>query len=248
MKENYVSYVLGQYIADGNFDAVFGDEWIDEEQLEALIPEVCDYAFAEYGIDAGGKYVDAVTKIIGDMRASNVIVHQGDDYAGNWYRLRSARKTEFCADRLPKNPIYNLVETLGEEALKRALTKIVVEDGLRSMEEKWADRSEVDSEIGEAALSQAVSSGPNPDFFKSESRKQSFVDAVDRTVSEVEASSFTNSEKAQAHGFLMAARALSETPDPPVDLIWSILNRANYLAGIGSFFIALITLIAMVVS
>jgi hypothetical protein len=248
VKENYVSYVLGQYIADGNFDAVFGDGWLDDEQLEALTSTVCDYAFAEYGIDAGGKYVDDVNRILKDMLASNVIVHQGDDYAGNWYKLRSDKKRDFASDRFPKNPVYNLVATLGEEALSRALIKISLEDNLRSMDEKWAEANKNLGVAEELSRDRAIAAGPNPDFFKSESGKQAFAIAVDKAAVEVEGSGLTNSEKAQAHGYLTAARALSDTPDPPVDLIWSILNRANYLAGIGSFFIALITLIAMVVS
>ena len=248
MKDSYVSYVLEEYIADGNFDASFGDGWIDEAQLDALIPATCDYAFAEYGIDAGGRYATAVSAIFEELKTNNAIAHQGDDYAGNWYRLRQSNKTKYLNDRRTRNPVTNLVGTLGEEALRRALTRIVAEDGLRSMEEKWAANNQADDEARDNKLSTALSAGPNPDFFESEARKQSFSDAVERAVAEVEESPLSNSDKAQAHGYLAAARALSETPEPPIDLIWSILGRANNLAGIGSFFLALITLIAMVVS
>jgi hypothetical protein len=248
VKDSYVSYVLEEYIADGNFDASFGEGWIDEAQLAELISITCDYAFAEYGIDAGGKYASAVSSIFEELKANNAIVHQGDDYAGNWYRLRPPHKVQYLNARRAKNPATNLVGTLGKEALRRALTKIVSEDGLRSMEEKWAANNQPDSEEAESFLSEVLQSGPRADFFESEARKQSFSDAVSRAVADVEESSLSNSDKAQAHGYLTAARALSETPDPPVDLIWSILGRANNLAGIGSFFLALITLIAMVVS
>lgn len=243
-----MSYVLLQHIADGNFDSYFGDGWIDKAQLDALAATTCDYAFAEYGIDARGKYADVVAGMLIDMIGYAAIAQKGDDYAGHWYKLRVPAKTKFVSERLGKNPVSSLIGSLGEEALKRALTKIVAEDGLRSMEEKWAANNEGVSDAEQSALSDALLAGPNPDFFNSEARKKSFGDAVERVKVEVEGSDLSNSDKAQAHGYLTAARALSDTPDPPIDLIWSILNRANNLAGIGSFFLALLTLIAMVVS
>jgi hypothetical protein len=248
VKESYVSYVIEEYIADGNFDASFGEGWIDEARLAELVPTTCNYAFADYGIDADAKYAGTVASIFEELKSSNAILHQGDDYAGNWYKLRPPFKAKYLTDRRAKNPATKLVGTLGEEALKRALMKIVAEDGLRSMEEKWAAADQVRSPELNAIAPEVLRAGPNLEYFDSEVRRQSFTEAAERASMDVETSSLSNVEKAQAHGYLTAAKALSETPEPPVDLIWNILGRANNVAGIGSFFLALITLIAMVVN
>jgi hypothetical protein len=246
VKDSYVSYVLEDYIADGNFDAVFGEEWIDQGQLNALLPTVCDYAFAEYGIDAKGKYVGEVAAIFELLHASNGIVREGDDYAGFWYKLRPVHKKRALEELRSRNPVAKKLAALGEEALRRALTKIVDEDGLRSMDDKWSDPnvSPVSADGPESNTKPAYS--PDPRFFESEIRKGKFVSLTNDTLEQIEASDLSNSSKAQARGYLIAARALSETPDPPVDLIWTILQRANSIAGIASFLVALITFLAMV--
>ncbi len=51
-----------------------------------------------------------------------------------------------------------------------------------------------------------------------------------------------NAEKAMARAYIVAAQALADAPDPPADLIWEIINRANNLAGVASLFISIIAL------
>jgi hypothetical protein len=51
-----------------------------------------------------------------------------------------------------------------------------------------------------------------------------------------------NSEKAMARAYIVAARTLSDVPDPPVDIIWELVTRANALAGIASLFVSIIAL------
>lgn len=51
-----------------------------------------------------------------------------------------------------------------------------------------------------------------------------------------------NSQKAQARAYILAAKQLADAPDPPVDLIWDIVQRASNLSGIASLFISIIAL------
>ena len=51
-----------------------------------------------------------------------------------------------------------------------------------------------------------------------------------------------NSEKAMARAYIVAAKALADAPDPPVDIIWDLIGRANNLAGIASLFVSIIAL------
>ena len=243
--------MLEEYISDSNFDAFFGDQWIDEHKLASLYSQVCDNAFANYGIDAEGKYAPKVESIFEDLRKKNVIVEQGDEYSDNWYKLRPPHKKKHLEEIRAANPAGGRIGTLGEEALRRALVKIVAEDDLRSIEENWIEANPaigLGNEIADGSdqVSNRFSS-PNLRFFDSEIRKARFVAVADDALRQVEESDLSNAQKSQAQGYLTAAKALSETPDPPADLIWTILMRANSVAGIASFFVALITLIAMVV-
>ena len=52
----------------------------------------------------------------------------------------------------------------------------------------------------------------------------------------------SNHERAQAKAYIVAIRALAEAPDPPADLIWEMVQRVNSIAGIASFFVALVAL------
>ena len=55
-----------------------------------------------------------------------------------------------------------------------------------------------------------------------------------------------NHEKAMARAYIVAAKCLADAPDPPADLIWEILNRANNLAGVASLFVSIIALFTAV--
>ena len=72
------------------------------------------------------------------------------------------------------------------------------------------------------------------------------VDSLQRTLSDVEKaldeSGASNAEKSQARAYVIAIRALAEAPDPPADIIWQIIARANSAAGIAAFFVAVIGL------
>ena len=253
MKDNYVNHVLEEYIEDENFDALFGDDWIDHATLWSLPPRICDYAFAGYGIDARGSYAGADEKILENLIQAGAIARQGDEYSDFWYRLRPAHKQKLVAEHRTKNSATSRVKMLGEEALRRALDRIVQEDDLRSLEERWLENSEVGpreedpgtpANIGQLDLK----AGPDMAFFRSDDRKEAFLRTAENEIEQVAASDLSNAQKSQAVGFLTAAKALAETPEPPVDLIWTILNRASAFAGIGSFFISLITLIVMAAS
>ena len=241
MKTNYVLHVLEEYIGGGDFDASFGDEWIDESRLQELAVQTCNYAFADYGIDAKSKYVEEVDGIFRELSSRGAILTQGDEYSGLWFRLLPSAKMQIIRERQTSNPVTPRVEALGSEALRRALNKIVTEDGLRPMEEKWFESAAIRPPSGGSE----PDASPDPKFFLAEERREKFLSLADQSVSEVGQSDLSNSEMAQARGYLTAARALAEVPDPPVDLIWTILQRANSIAGIASFFVALIALLAL---
>lgn len=60
-------------------------------------------------------------------------------------------------------------------------------------------------------------------------------------------SNATNEEKSQARSYIIAIQALSEAPNPPADLIWEIVQRANNLSGIAALFLTIFSLFHQVV-
>jgi hypothetical protein len=52
----------------------------------------------------------------------------------------------------------------------------------------------------------------------------------------------TNAEVSQARAYIIAIRALSDAPEPPADLIWELIARANLLSGVAALFVSLVAL------
>ena len=54
----------------------------------------------------------------------------------------------------------------------------------------------------------------------------------------------SNEERAQARAYALAIHALADAPEPPADLIWQLVSRANSIAGIAALFISLFAVFA----
>jgi hypothetical protein len=81
-------------------------------------------------------------------------------------------------------------------------------------------------------------------FELNEQKRAALVSMLDEAERALDSVGAGNSEKAMARAYIVAARALSDAPDPPADLIWEIIQRANSLAGIASLFVSIVALFA----
>lgn len=52
----------------------------------------------------------------------------------------------------------------------------------------------------------------------------------------------SNSEKAMARAYIVAAKSLADAPEPQLDLVWEIISRANQISGVASLFVSIIAL------
>lgn len=75
-----------------------------------------------------------------------------------------------------------------------------------------------------------------------EGMRERIVDEVAKIHVAIEGTSVGNVEKAQARALLRAIEALADAPEPPGDLIWELLQRANNISGIASLFVSIIAL------
>jgi hypothetical protein len=53
----------------------------------------------------------------------------------------------------------------------------------------------------------------------------------------------TNAEKSQARAFVLAAKLLAESPEPPGELIWEMLKRASEIATIAALFVSVFAIL-----
>lgn len=52
----------------------------------------------------------------------------------------------------------------------------------------------------------------------------------------------SNQEKAMARAYIVAAKTLADAPEPPADLIWELINRANQISGVAALLVSIIGL------
>ena len=75
-----------------------------------------------------------------------------------------------------------------------------------------------------------------------EKNRERLVIALRAAEGELDALGAGNAEKAQARAYLVAAAALAEAPDPPADIIWDLIQRANNIAGIAALLVSIVGL------
>jgi hypothetical protein len=144
----------------------------------------------------------------------------------------------------PKKALPSLWEfgQFGEEWLKSVWS--VGDTGVLTEQQastEAAETAHVDIEANSHHNSSLWTGLPG-DFVLNQGKQQELVSLLRAAESELDTLTIANSDKAQARAYILAARELSEAPDPPVDLIWEIIGRGNSIAGIASLFVAIIAL------
>jgi hypothetical protein len=83
-------------------------------------------------------------------------------------------------------------------------------------------------------------------FVLTKEKRQYLVSLLSKAERDLDEIGAGNAEKALARAYIVAAKSLADAPDPPSDLIWEIINRANQLSGIASILVSIIALFASV--
>jgi len=81
-----------------------------------------------------------------------------------------------------------------------------------------------------------------PNFSISEERRVHIVQELDTIQRSLDENLTDNAKKAQATALVGAVQKLAEAPEPPYEVMWSLLQRANAIAGIASLFVAIMAL------
>jgi hypothetical protein len=212
-------------------------DFVRESELENALEDYILKSLTPYEANKFLAYEDMTRSLFESLLDASVVIIKDTALSGRYFKFETEKFPTFRSGHLKDDPFYIEAKEVGEryfpdafDAIERAVTAGVT--------------PRVNLPIDETE--QKVVAKPDVEFFRAESRKAEFVAATNKSLEKVDDAKLSNSEKAQARGYLMAAKALAETPEPPVDLIWTILQRANSIAGIASFFVSLLALIAMV--
>ena len=106
--------------------------------------------------------------------------------------------------------------------------------------------SYVQENTGVASASSNIQSatwtGLPSDFALSEEKRTRLVTCLQQAEAGLDFLGIGNQQKAQVRAYIVAAKALADAPEPPVELIWELIQRANAIAGIASLFVSIIAL------
>ena len=145
--------------------------------------------------------------------------------------------------------IHNAVARYERFNILKFVLAEMEDDGLVDMHPDASKHLYVISEKASTELATYSSSdwtGLPSHFVLTEKRRESLVVLLMEAELTLDSIGAGNVEKRMAAAYIVAARTLAEAPDPPVDLIWEIIGKANNLAGIASLFVAIIALFTAV--
>lgn len=111
--------------------------------------------------------------------------------------------------------------------------------GFPAAEEPSADGTEPSPQ---PVIESSSWTGLPSDFVLSEEKRTRLVACLQDAETQLDHIGAGNAEKAQARAYIVAAKALADAPDPPADLIWELIQRANSIAGIAALFVSIIAL------
>ena len=155
----------------------------------------------------------------------------------NWVRraLQSLSDSGYSKGRMTfgderDQPVY-----LSPSGVRRA--ERLLEDGVVSVVQPDGVQSETPPSAGELYTTSLPA-----DFVLSSEKREILTDELQKIELSLEDLPLSNSNKAQVRALVLAAKELSQAPEPPSDLIWEILNRANSVAGVLSLFVSVLSL------
>lgn len=123
----------------------------------------------------------------------------------------------------------------GDQWLRAQITKLMFDLANSDSNDNAANLDNFGKDSSRQSIRLTIEEGMRERILAEVAKTQTAVDRFDAG----------NIEKAQAKALLNAIQALAEAPEPPADLIWELLQRANNIAGIASLFIAIIALFAV---
>lgn len=119
----------------------------------------------------------------------------------------------------------------------------------RGLDDLAEDEREIASETDADELNQATGSfqsaswtGLPTAFELTEAKRQTLVRDLELAEDRLVGLGLSQEIQAQARAYFVAARILAEAPEPPADIIWNIIGRANSLSGIASLLLSIVAL------
>ena len=227
------------YVLKNDSKPAISSDFVREAEIEEALSDYIVKSLTPYNANKFLEYERMARVLFEDLLDANVVTIKDTALSGRYFKFETDKFQSFRTKYLVADPFFREGKDVGERYFP---------DAFDAIERAVVAGETIQASLPDESTNQQLSSGPDLQFFQKESRKAEFVAATNKSLEQVEDAKLSNAEKAQARGYLVAAKALAETPDPPADLIWTVLERANSVAGIASFFVSLLALLAMVVT
>ena len=101
----------------------------------------------------------------------------------------------------------------------------------------------VDAGNAELAIESSRWTGRRRKVALSAKRVDQLIEELGRIELRLSALPISNAEKSQARAYVLAAKLLAESPEPPGELIWELLKRASEIAAIATLFVSVFAIL-----
>ena len=213
-------------------------DWVLEAFEDALNTLVDCGMAARTTIPGSGDYFKISYVDLGpflkEARREIVKYHQDSDED---VRLLGDMSSYPTASAYMRNGIFSQYQEFGDEWLRRSLLAF---SKTHSAQGLTLSSPVTHPEVIESSLWTGLPQG----FQLTAKKHQELVELLRVAELNLDAAGLTNDEKSLARAYIVAARSLADTADPPLDLIWEIINRANQISGIAALFVSIIGLFA----
>ncbi|SEK46371.1 hypothetical protein SAMN05216382_0458 [Sphingomonas palmae] len=178
-----------------------------------------------YDIPSNYSFWPLTEQLLEELAKAKVIHSETIRFAGEYYTYINSRYPAFRKTALETNAIASAAGRIGGRLFPDVFAGYTQEAINNTTHAEQLEERE-----------------PSIPVSLSENKRISLINEIGAVEARLDDQDLSNADKAQARAFLNAAKALTEAPEPPADLIWEILNRANSIAGIASLFVTIIAI------
>lgn len=217
------------------------EKFVRENVLQELIHEEVVDQLSSRGFDALAVTASYVPTIFNELLDDGIIVHRPSEITGDYYKFKEAAYPTWRNVFLNENEIHAFVNDIGDEYLEDMSSVLIA--GMNDVEDRAVVGEEQEGEIDSIGFTANLPAewSELSSRVTIESTNEAFFASLNAAITKLDEMELDQATKSQARTFLIAARDLSESPDPPSDIVWELIHRAGSICGILGLFLTIFT-------
>lgn len=230
--KNFYNHAKMIFYTFADLNELTTEGFVRKSELETHIFNSLHGAFFNAGIEAPISLLELSFEIFNDLAFDNMIVARTDEFAGDYYKVNAAKIRTWRKEYLAQSEIHRNFLVIGPSYLTDAVAG-------------FAKQIEAANPTAETEIS-SISSADGDDIRSwdglkqidvNDTNKDKFILAVSTALEQLDQNDLTNEQKSQSRVYLIAAKELADTPEPPSDIIWELIQRAGAICGILGLFL-----------